>query len=73
MFSCDFCETAKNNIFTDPPATPASVCTDDITKLSVNQPKCFFQPFEALINTEMYTCEINVNVKGYSLSSLLIV
>ena len=41
--------------------TPDSVfmehfCNYNIIKFSVNWPKWLFQPFETLINMEMYTC-----------------
>ena len=59
----EFCQTDKNAIFKDHLGTPASVfiehtCT--ITKLNVNQPNWLFQPFETLINVEMYACEIKI-------------
>ena len=63
MLSCEFCETVNNTIFTDHLGTPASVFIEhicNITKISVNLPKWFFQPFETLLKIEMYTCEIKI-------------
>ena len=59
MISCGFCQTVKNTIFKDQLGTPASVFIEHITitKLNVNYPNWLFQPFETLINVEMYTCE----------------
>ena len=63
MVSCEFYETVKNTIFTDRLEIPASVFIEhicNITKLSVNQPKWLFQPFETLINIEMYTYKMKI-------------
>ena len=54
MLSCEFWETVKNTIFTEHLGTPASVFKEH------HKTECLFQPFETLINIEMYTCEIKI-------------
>ena len=63
MGFCEFCETAKDTTFTDHLDTPGSVFIEhicNITKLSVNQPKLLFQPFETVINIKMYVYETKI-------------
>ena len=63
MVSCEFCGTVKNTIFTGHLGTHASVFIEhicSITRLIVNQPKLLFQPFETLVNIEMYIYEIKI-------------
>ena len=36
------------------------ICNYNIIKFKVSQPKWLFQPFETLINIEMYTCGIKI-------------
>ena len=58
--SCEFCKTVKNTSFTEYFCIPDSVFTEhiwDILKHNVYLLEWILQPFETLVNIEMYTCE----------------